>query len=66
MGVTFVRIKALLVGAVLALGVMGVGSASAQTVTVCYEYHVVIADQVNEHSGPEGEPVCQTVEVPAP
>ena len=60
------RIKALLIGAALALGVMGIGSANAEGLTVCYEYHITIADAVNEHSGPAGEPVCQTVEVPAP
>ena len=57
------RIKALIIGALLALGVMGTGSANADGLTVCYEYHINIADTVVQDSGPE--PVCQEIAPPA-
>jgi len=43
-----VRIKALIIAGLLALGVVGAGSAGAQEITICYDYNLVIADQVNE------------------
>ena len=57
------RIKALIIGGLLALGAMGTGSASAEGVTLCYEYHINIADTVVQDSGPE--PVCTEVAPPA-
>jgi hypothetical protein len=60
-----VRTKAALILAALTLGLLGASQAKAEDVaTICYEYHVNIADQVVQDSGPEDEPVCQTIATP--
>ena len=59
------RIKAVIAAAFFALGLVGMGSANAG-VEVCYEFHINIADTIVQDSGPVGEPVCQTIDIPAP
>lgn len=54
------RTRALLVAAALAAGLFGTLTAQAKT-TVCYEYHVNVANTVVQESGPKGQPACTTL-----